>query len=151
MIRNIARHNRLADSSPVPDVEGSDEIGFSINTTGNASKMGSFRPVLLICCVTIGAFPAGGVRADHDDGNAHFPCPVLHEQPDLVERPRIMDVPVAFPNGCPHPNSTEVFNGNCGGGAFGFMHDLTGYYMVGIPDDRIQYLFICGGKIHANL
>ena len=75
MIKNSTRHNRLADSSPVPDVEGSDDIGFSLNTTGNASETGSFRPVLLICCVTIGAFPAGVVGIYNDDGNAPIAMP----------------------------------------------------------------------------
>ena len=135
MIKNSTRYNRLVDSSPVPDVDGSDEIRFSLKATGNASKPGSFRPVLSSYGMAIGAFPAGVVWIDHDDGNACFPCLVFYERPELVERPRIVDVPVAFPNSCPHPDSTEVFNGNCGGGAFSFMYDLTGYYMVGIPDE----------------
>ena len=46
MVKNITRCNRLADSSPVPDVDGSDEIRFSLKATGNVSKPGSFRPVL---------------------------------------------------------------------------------------------------------
>ncbi len=46
MIKNSTRYNRLVDSNPVSDVDGSDEIRFSLKATGNASKPGSFRPVL---------------------------------------------------------------------------------------------------------
>ena len=79
MIKNTTRHNRLADCSPVPDVEGSDEIGFSLNTTGNASEMGSFRPVLLAYGMAIGAFPACVTGINSDNGNARFPCLVFNE------------------------------------------------------------------------
>ena len=61
-----------------------------------------------------------------------------------------MDVPFALPNGCPHPYSIEVLDGNGGGGAFGFMNDLLGYHMVGIsckspllPGEFLQMAF-CG-------
>ena len=76
MVKNITRYNRLVDSSPVPDVDGSDEIRFSLKATGNASKLGSFRTVLPIYDMAIGAFPAGVVWIDHDHGNAHLflPC-----------------------------------------------------------------------------
>ena len=43
------------------------------------------------------AFPAGVMGIDCDDWNARFPGLVLYEGHDLVERPRIVDVPVAFP------------------------------------------------------
>ena len=46
MIKNSTRYNRLVDSNPVSDVDGSDEIRFSLKATGNVSKPGSFRPVL---------------------------------------------------------------------------------------------------------
>ena len=94
LIKNSTRHNRLADSSPVPDVEGCDKICLSLNTTGNASEMGSFRPVLLAYGMAMGAFPAGVAWIYNDDRNAPFPCLVFYERPDLVERPRIVDTPV---------------------------------------------------------
>ena len=79
MIKNSTRYNRLVDSSPVPDVDGSDVIRFSLKSTGNASKSGSFRSVLPSYGIAIGAFPAGVVCIDHDDGNACFPCLVFYE------------------------------------------------------------------------
>ena len=112
MIKNSTRYNRLADGSPVPDVEGCDEICLSLKTTGNASEMGSFWPVPLIRGMANGALPAGVMRINRNDWNTRFPCLVFYERPELVERPRIMDVPVALPNGCPHPYAAEVFNGN---------------------------------------
>ena len=87
MIENNLRHNRLADGSPVPDVEGSDEVCFSLETTGNASKPGSFRPVFPAYGMAIGTFPAAVARIHRDDGNAHFFCLVFDERPELVERP----------------------------------------------------------------
>ena len=48
MTKNSTRYNRLVDSSPVPDVDGSDEICLSLKPTGNASKSGSFRPVSFV-------------------------------------------------------------------------------------------------------
>ena len=98
MIKNSTRYNRLVDSNTDPDVDGSYEIRFSLKATGNASKSGSFRPVLSSYGMAIGAFPAGVAWIDHDDGNACFPCLVFYERPELVERPRIVDVHVSFPN-----------------------------------------------------
>ena len=95
--------------------------------------MGSFRPVLLAYGVAIGAFPAGVAWIHNDDGDAHPFCLVFDERPELIKRPRVVDVPVALPNGCPHPDFTEVFNGNCGRGAFCCLNDLLRYYMVGVP------------------
>ena len=66
-------------------------------------------------------------------GMPTFFCPVFYEWLELVERPRAVDVHVASPNGCPHPYALELLHGSGGRVAFGFMHDLTGYYMAGIP------------------
>ena len=101
MIKNRTRRNRLIDRSPDPDVDGSDEIRFFLKTTGNASKPGSFRPVLSSYGMAIGAFPAGVIWIDHDDGNPCFPCLVFYERPELVKWPRVVDVHISFPNGCP--------------------------------------------------
>ena len=79
MTKNSTRYNRLADCSPVPDVEGCDEIRFSLNTAGNASEMGSFWPVAFADRMAIRAFPAGVMRINSDDGNARFPCLVFNE------------------------------------------------------------------------
>ena len=87
MIKNSTRHNRLADGSHVPDVEGSNVISFTLKSTGNASKNGSFRPVLLAYGMAYRAFPAGVMGIDYDEGNARFPCLVFNERPDLMERP----------------------------------------------------------------
>ena len=135
MIKNSTRYNRLADSSPVPDVEGCNEISFSLKTTGNASKPGSFWPVFPAYGMAIGTFPAAVAWIHRDDGNAHFFCLVFDELSKLVESPRIVDVPVAFPNGCPRPYAAEVFNGNRRRGAFGFLNDLLRYHMVGVPGE----------------
>ena len=79
MIKNSTRYNRLFDSSPVSDVERCNEIRFSLKDTGNASKPGSFRPVLPSYGMAIGEFPAGVVWIDHDDGNSCFPFLVFYE------------------------------------------------------------------------
>ena len=81
MIKNSTRYNRLVDSSPVPDVDGSDEIRFSLKATGNASKPGSFRPVLSSYGMAIGAFPAGVMWIDHDGWNSCSPA--LYSMNDL--------------------------------------------------------------------
>ena len=83
--------------------------------------------------MAIWAFPAGVVWIDHDGWNSCFPCLVFYERPELVKRPRVVDVHFSFPNGCPHPYAFEILHGSGGRVAFGFMHDLTGYYMAGIP------------------
>ena len=124
MIKNSTRYNRLADGSPVPDVEGSDEICLSLKTTGNTSEMRSFRPVPFVDDMAYLAFPAGVAGINSNDGNACFPGFVFNESPELVKRPRTVDIPVAFPSGCPHPNATEVLHGNCRGGAFCCLYDL---------------------------
>ena len=103
MIKNSTRHSRLVDGSPVPDVEGCNEISLSLKPTGNASELGSFRPVTFVDGMAYGAFNAGVAWIHNDDGDACLRCLVFYERPELVERPRVVDVPVAFPNGCPHP------------------------------------------------
>ena len=55
--------------------------------------------------LAIGVFPADVMGIDCDYGDAHFLSLVFNERLDLVESLRIMDVPFAFPNGCPHPYS----------------------------------------------
>ena len=134
MTKNSTRHNGLVDGSPVLDVKRGDKISFSLETTGNASKLGSFRPVLLAYGVANGAFPAGIPWFNNDNWNPSFLRLILYEGPELTESPRIMDILIAFPNSCPHPYATEVLNGNCGRGAFGFLNDFLRYYMVDIPD-----------------
>ena len=81
MIKNSARCNRLVDGSPVPDVEGSDEICLSLKTTGNTSEMRSFRPVPFVDDMAYLAFPAGVVWINGNDGDACFPCLVFYERP----------------------------------------------------------------------
>ena len=81
MIKNSTRHNRLVDGSPVPDVEGSDEICLSLKTTGNTFKTRSFRPVIPAYGMAMGAFPAGVVWINGNDGDACFPCLVFYERP----------------------------------------------------------------------
>ena len=158
MIKNSTRYNRLVDSGPVPDVDRSDEIRFSLKATGNAPETGTFWSVYFVDDMANGTFPAGTMWIDHDDWNPCFPCLVFYERPELVKRTRIVDVHVSFPNGCPHPYAFEILDSNCGGGAFGFMHDLTGYYMVGIPCDWLwiqiffyqwTLVFITNEKIYA--
>ena len=68
-------------------------------------------------------------------GMPTFFCPVFYERPELVKRPRVVNVHVSFPNGCHHPYAFEILHGSGGRVAFGFMHDLAGYYMAGIPDE----------------
>ena len=87
MIKNSARCNRLVDSSPVPDVEGGDIIGFSFETAGNAFEERSFRSVPPIDRMAFGAFPARVMRIYHNNGNAHFLSFVFNERPELIERP----------------------------------------------------------------
>ena len=99
--------------------------------------MALFWSVPLIRGMANGAFPAGVVWVNHSDWNTRFPCLVFHERPELVERPRIMDVPVALHNGCPHPYAAEVFNGNRGRGPFGFPNDLLRYYIANKRDNII--------------
>ncbi len=155
MIKNSTRYNRMVDSTHVPDIEGCDEIRFSIKTAENTFEPGLFRPVLPAYGMAFGAFPVGVMRINGYDGNANFPCLVFYKLPEMVESPRIMDVPVAFPNGHPHPNSIEVFNGNRRGGAFGFLNNLLGYHKVGIhgepallPGEFLQMVF-CGSGSHS--
>ena len=87
MIKNSTRHNRLADGSPVPDVEGSNVISFTLKSTGNASKLRSFGSVFPVNGMAFRTFPAGVMGIDCDDWNARFPCLVFNERPDLMERP----------------------------------------------------------------
>ena len=87
MIKNSTRCNRLADGSPVPDVEGSDEIRLTLKTTGNASEKRLFRSVFPVDGMAVWAFPAGVMGIDCDEWNARFPSLVFDERPDLVERP----------------------------------------------------------------
>jgi hypothetical protein len=96
MIENSLRHNGLADSSPVTDVEGCYEISFPLKTTGNAFEMGSFRSASLIYEMAPGAFPACVIWFDHDNGNARLSRLVLNERPELMKGPGIMDIPVTF-------------------------------------------------------
>ena len=64
MIKNSTRHNRLADGSPVPDVEVSDEIRLALKATGNAPEKGSLRPVFPVNGMVFRAFPAGVMGID---------------------------------------------------------------------------------------
>ena len=103
MIKNSTRHSRLVDGSPVPDVEGCNEISLSLKPTGNASELGSFRPVPFVYGMAFWAFHAGAAWIHNYDMDAYLCCLVFDERPELVERPRVVDVPVALPNGFPHP------------------------------------------------
>ncbi len=108
MIKNNLRYNRLADGNPVPYVEGSDGACFTLRTTGDASENGSFRSIAFVYSMAIGLLPVGVMWINYNDGNARFLYLVLYKQPDLEERPRIVDVPVAIPNSCPHPYAFKV-------------------------------------------
>ena len=112
MIKNSTRNNRLFDGSPVPDVEGCNEVCLSLKPTGNASEPGSFRPVTFVYGMAYGTFHARVACIHNDNGDAWLSCLVFDERPELVERPRVVDVPVAFPNGCPHPYAFLVFEGS---------------------------------------
>ena len=87
MIKNSTRYNRLADSSPVPDVEGSDKVRLSLKTTGNAPEERSFRSVFPVDRMAFRAFPTRVTRVNHNDRNARFLSLVFNERPELVERP----------------------------------------------------------------
>ena len=134
MIKNSTRHNGLIDCGPVPDVEGGDEICLSLQTTGNTFEMGPFRSVSLINGMAFRAFPASIMGIDCNKGNARFLRLVFYERPELMESPRVVDISIALPNGCPHPYVFEVFDGYSGRGAFGFLNDPFRYYMVCISD-----------------
>ena len=135
MIKNSTRHNRLVDGSPVPDVEGCNEVCLSLKPTGNASELGSFRPVPLVYGMACWAFHDSVACIHNDNGDACLSCLVFDERPELVERPRVVDVPVAFPNGCPHPYAFYVFEGNDRRGVLSCLQDLSGYDVVGIPGE----------------
>ena len=111
MTKNSTRHNGLADSSPVPDVEGSDKVRLSLKTTGNAPEEGSLRPVFPVGGMAFRAFPARVMWIDCDYEDAHFLSLVFNERPELVERLRVVDVPAAYPNSCPHPYAFEILDG----------------------------------------
>ena len=111
MTKNSTRHNGLADSSPVPDVVESNEISFSPKSTGYASEERSLRPVFPVGGMAFRAFPVRVMWIDCDYEDAHFLSLVFNERPELVERPRVVDVPAAFPNGCPHPYAFEILDG----------------------------------------
>ena len=96
MTENSLRHDGLADSSPVPDVERCYEISFSLKTTENTFESGSFRSVLPVRVMTFRAFPACVMWFDHDNGNARLSRLVLNERPELMKGPGIMDIPVTF-------------------------------------------------------
>ncbi len=87
MIKNSTRHNRLVDGSPVPDVEGCNEVCLSLKPTGNASELGSFRPVTFVYGMAYGTFHAGVAWIHNDNRDACLSCLVFDERPELVERP----------------------------------------------------------------
>lgn len=132
MTKNSTRHNRLVDISPVPDVEGSDKICLTLKTTGYTSEERSFRSVPSIDRMAFRAFPARVTWIDNNHWNARFLSFVFYELTELVERPRVVDISIAPPNGCPHPYAFEVLDGYSERGAFGFLNDLLRYDMVGI-------------------
>ena len=148
MIKNSTRHNRLVDSSPVPYVEGGNEIRFSLKSTGNAFEMGSFNPVPFVDCVACRALPAGIVWFDHNDGNARFLSFVFNEHPKLAERPGVVNIPVAFPDSCPHPDAIEILNGDGGRDVSGFPGDLLRYGMV---VDSGESAFFAGKLLQMSL
>ena len=135
MIENNTRYNRLVDSSPVPDIEGCNEIRFTLKTTGNTSKKRSFCPVPSVNEMTLGAFSASIFWVYNGHWNAGFPSLVLNEGTELMECPGVVDVPIAFPNGCPHPYAFEALDGYGGQGAFGVLYNLFRYDMVRIPGE----------------
>ena len=134
MIKNNLRYNRLADGSPVPHVAGSDEARFTLRTTGDASENGSFRSIAFVYSMAIGAFPAGVMWINYNDGNAQ--SFTLYSINNLIRRkdhelwmyllPFLMVVLILMPS--------RFFDGNCGGDAFGFMNNLLRHQVCKIQN-----------------
>ena len=87
MIKNSTRRNRLADGSPVPDVESDDKIRFTLETTGYAPEKGSLRLVLSVNGGALRAFRARVFWIAHNNGNTCLLSLAFYEGPELAEGP----------------------------------------------------------------
>ncbi len=127
------RYNGQVDGYPISDIQSSNGISRSREPATDTRKKVSIRSIQFGNGMAMRTFLRSISRVNINEpytGKVGF---VFNKIPELVETPRVVSASLRLSNGCPLPDTSQIFNGNQGFGVFCLSDNLLRDTVVNVP------------------